>query len=175
MKITLLSILILFLHYNSPIDDYPIPPKTKERLFYIQRNHNSNTIVYDARFDKNGTLLEDNPVDVYWLRYDEDGGRMELRTIEKKFAYGVECMQIKNLKNNYKLKLVADKKRVLWLKQIEPNKAIVYTTINGKTAELDHLYIFADNSGLWPDVKYIELFGKDIATGKKAYEKIFNQ
>lgn len=160
---------------NNDLSEYPIPPKTEELLFYIQRNHNKNTIIYDANFDKNGNLIEDKPINVYWIRYEENGQRMELRTIEKWYAYGVKCNKINTLKNQYKVKLIADKKRDFRLIQKAPFKAAIYTLINNKSSQLDHLYINADNSEIWPKVKYIELFGKDIATGIKTYEKINNQ
>lgn len=159
---------------NSGRSDYPIPPKTKELLLYIQRNHNKNTIIYNANFDKNGNLIEDNPINVYWIRYEENEQRMELKSVEKIFAYGVKCSKINTLNNQYKVKLVADEDRDFRLKQIAPFKAAIYTLINSKPSQLDHLYINADNSGIWPKVKYIELFGKDIATGEKTYEKINN-
>jgi hypothetical protein len=34
------------------------------------------------------------------------------------------------------------------------------------------MYIDADNSGLWPDIKYIELFEMDINNGKETYKKV---
>ncbi len=154
--------------------NYPIPPKTDKRLFYIQRNHNSNTIVYDANFNSSGQLISDKPVDVYWLRYDEDGRRMELRTIEKKFAYGVKYKKL-GKPNQYELELVAYDKRKLLLKKTSANNFFAYMKINGKMSILDHLYIFADNSSWWPKVKYIELFGYDTKTGSKTYEKINNE
>ena len=172
----ILSISLLSLNFatSQQNENYPLPPKTNKLLFYIQRNHNANTIVYDAHFDKHGDLIEDSPIDVYWIRYEEKGQRMELRTIERLFAYGVKCSKIDILKNQYKVKLVADEKRDFRLKQKAPFKAAIFVLINKKPSQLDHLYINADNSGIWPKVKYIELFGKDIATGEKTYEKINN-
>ncbi len=154
--------------------NYPVPPKTQNRLFYIQRNHNKNTVIYDAEFDKNGKLIKDDPVDVYWIRYQEHGQRMDLRLIEKKFAFGDKCKPLKSNPEYFLLKLAATDKKVLLLKQTASFKAAVYTKINGKISALNHLYIFADNSGVWPDVKYIELFGKDVKTGQKTYEKLIN-
>lgn len=151
---------------------YPVPPKTKELLFYIQRNHNKNTIIYDANFDKSGNINQDNPIHVYWIRYEEQGQTMALRTIEKLFAYGIKYSKLDNNKNEYKVNIVATDKRDFLLKQEAPFKAAIYTKINGKPAKLEHLYIFADNSGFWPKVKYIELFGKDTMTGKRVYEKM---
>ncbi len=173
----LITFLFLFVFYgdiDNNLQNYPIPPKTKERLFYIQRNYNSNTIVYDANFDVNGKLVKDKPVDVYWIRYEENGQRMELRTFEKKFAFGVKAKKLSS-SNEYQIELAAYDKRKLLLRQVSVNKAIAYLKISGKMSILDHLYILADNSSWFPSVKYIELFGYDAETGAKTYEKIKNE
>ena len=154
---------------------YPVPDKTTERLFYIQRNHNANTIVYDANFDASGMLVVDFPMDVYWLRYQEQGQRMELRKAEKLFAYGVDCSPVKGKKNEYDLKLVADRERNFRLVQNGPFNAMVITSINKRESRIDHLYIYADNTSYWPKVKYIEFFGHDIKTGEPSYERVWNE
>ena len=176
MKLTFSIMIVLFglVSVNdTERSNYPTPPESEEMLFYIQRNHNSNTIVYTANFDEKGDLVEDKPVDVYWIRYEEDGRRMELRDIEKLFAYGVKSTKIETKENKYKIKLVADDERDFQLVQEAPFKAVIYTLINNKPSRLKHLYIFADNSGFWPKVKYIELFGEDSKTRKSCYEKIY--
>ncbi|MCD6113331.1 MAG: DUF4833 domain-containing protein [Bacteroidales bacterium] len=175
MKKVIILLIVSFGFLSYSIKGYPgytVPPKTKKLLFYIQRNHNRNTIVYDAIFDKSGNLDKKNPINVYWIRYQEYGQTMPLRTIEKLFAYGVKSSKIKGKQNEYKINLVATDKRDFLLKQEAPFKAAIYTKINEKPAKLGHLYIFADNSGFWPKVKYIELFGKDTTTGKRVYEKM---
>lgn len=154
---------------------YPIPPKTSELMFYIQRNHNSNTIVYEANFKENGDLNEKDPLVVSWIRYDEEGQRMELRAIEKWYAYGLKSKKLKHEQNAFEIELVAYKDRSIYLKQIAKNKAEVKMEIDNKTSILDHIYIQADNSGLWPDVKYIELFGKEKENDESVYEKIINE
>jgi len=166
----ILSLSVFYSNVFSQNENYPVPPKTPERLFYIQRNHNANTIVYDVNFDKNGHINEDEPIDVYWIRYQEQGQRMELRTIEKWYAYGVDCK--KNDDGNFEVELVADKERTFFLQREAPFKAILTTQINGKMSILEHIYIFADNSGVWPTVKYIELFGKELHTGVPTYQKV---
>ena len=154
-------------------EKYAIPPKTDTLLFYIQRNHNSNTIIYDAKYEENGTLDRDEPIIVYWIRYDEQGQKMELRTVEKWYAYGVDWKKIEH-KKKYSIKLVADKEHKFWLQQLAPYKSVIITEINKKRSILDHIYIFADNSGMWPIVKYIELFGTDIKAKESTYEKIIH-
>ena len=163
--------LVMILSFVSNHQDYPVPPKTDELLFYIQRNHNSNTIVYDANFDSKGNLKKDEPIVVYWIRYDDDGEKMELRTIEKWYAYGVDWEKVEG-KNMYELTMVADESRVFMLEQIEPFKAIVTTEIHKKQSVLESMYIFADNSKAWPTVEYIEFFGYNKNSKLKEYEKV---
>ncbi len=171
LSLILLALFTSALYGCAQNKNYPIPPKTAKRLFYIQRNHNANTIVYDANFDENGKLNEKEPIDVYWIRYDEQGQRMELRSIEKWYAYGVDCEKPEG-KTFFNVELAADKERAFYLHQTGKFKAMITTLINGKISILEHMYIFADNSGVWPTVKYIELFGKDLKTGIKIYQKI---
>ena len=173
----LLSILFIILIFPmvmfSQNEKYAIPPKTDTLLFYIQRNHNSNTIIYDAKYDENGTLDKVEPIIVYWIRYDEQGQKMELRTVEKWYAYGVDWEKVEH-KKEYNIELIADKEHKFWLQQLAPYKSIIITEINKKRSILDHIYIFADNSGLWPIVKYIELFGISTKTKETTYEKIIH-
>jgi len=170
MKLSLLIILVLPLSvFAQP--KYPVPPKTDKMLFYIQRNHNENTIIYDALFTKNGDLNPEKPIDVYWIRYQEDSSRKDLKWVEKKYAYGVNWEEIEGKKNEYDVELVADEERPFTLKLIAPNKAALFTKIDGHNAILEHLYIQADNSGFWPEVKYIELYGIDAKSKEPVYEK----
>lgn len=157
---------------NKELSDYPVPTKSDEMLFYIQRNHNKNTIVYDANFDNEGQLIASRPIDVYWIRYEEDSRRMELRNIEKMFAYGVKCEAEKLHKNQFIVKMAAAEDRSFRLIQKAPFRAEIQTLINNEPSVLEHMYIFADNSGFWPKVDYIELFGKNRNTGNSIYEKI---
>ncbi len=175
-QIATIFILIFGFLSSTNIDKtkYPIPSKTVERLFYIQRNLNKNTIVYDANFDNDGNLIDKNPINVYWIRYEEDGRKMELRNIEKLFAYGVKCKADRNIDKKFNVKLVAYNKRELILIQHEPFKASINMLIDNKLSELGYMYIYADNSGFWPKVEYIELFGKDLYSGEDNYEKIIN-
>ena len=168
----LLTIFTVFITYAIPIQqNYPVPTKTDKLLFYIQRNHNENTIIYDALFSETGDFNSEKPIDVYWIRYQEDSTRKELKWIEKKYAYGIDWEKKEGIKNEFDVELVADEKRPFTLKLIAPFRAALFTKIDGHDAIVEHLYIQADNSGVWPEVKYIELFGIDAATKESVYEK----
>ena len=169
---SLAVILMLFSVSVSAQYNYPVPPKTEVLLFYIQRNHNENTIMYDANYLADGNLDHNKPIDAYWMRYQEDSTRKELKWVDKKYAYGIEWKSIDGKPNEYDVELVADDSRKFTLKQIAPNKSVLYTIINNLPAEIEHFWIQADNSGMWPTVLYIELFGFDVKTKKPVYEKM---
>ena len=167
----LIILLSLFSIATNAQYNYPVPPKTEVLLFYIQRNHNENTIMYDAKYLADGNLDPKKPIDSYWMRYQEDSTRKELKWLDKK-AYGIHWKSIDGNPKEFDVELVADESRKFTLKQLGPNKSVLYTTINDLPAEIEHLWIQADNSGMWPTVLYIELFGFDVKTKKPVYEKM---
>jgi hypothetical protein len=64
---------------------YPTPPASINRLFYVQRTPNSNTIVYDLNIANDGKPDVQDPVKVYWIKYAENGQKEELNFIQRKF------------------------------------------------------------------------------------------
>ena len=59
----------------------------RDRLFYIQRDPNTNTICYELNVDKNGKFEEEDPVHVFWIRYPEGGMRKELNFIPVSYTH----------------------------------------------------------------------------------------
>ncbi len=173
MKIISIYIIAFMSIFALQSETYPTP-KTKHLLFYIQRNHNANTIVYDARYDKNGKLDPKQPVDAYWLRYQEQGQRMELRSFEKWMAYGVKCKKVSG-EYDYRVYLSASKNVVLWLKQTAAYKADVIAEIKGVKMKLDHMYATADESGWVPKILYGEFFGTRLSDGSSVHVKVLKK
>lgn len=154
-------------------DSFPVPSGNPKQLFYLQRDPNTNTVVYELNYDANGKLDEDNPVHVFWIRYPEGGVRKDLSYIQRKFAYGVKA----DLQDDgrYKLTFAAYKKKALYLMYAtRDNKYHIYTTLNNKTAILDRVYIKIDPGGtFWsPNVRYIEMKGKEMGTENVLVERI---
>ena len=56
--------------YGLP-EHYPSPPISKDILFYIQRNQNLNTVVYELNRLHDGRINEEYPMHIYWIRYSE--------------------------------------------------------------------------------------------------------
>ena len=152
---------------------FPIPPKTEKSLFFLQRNKNENTIVYDANLNANGDFDRSEPIDVYWLRYTSTGYRRELKWLERTFAYGYSSKK-ENNRNGFLVELTAYDERKIRLKKMADGRPIATITCNGKECRLDYLYVFADESGTWPKVIHVDIHATDLQTGKKEMERFLN-
>ena len=151
-------------------EKYPIPGNNANQLFYLQKNTNTNTIVCELNYH-NGYLDEDEPVHVFWIRYQEGGQKKELNLIQEKFAYGIKSTRLS--KDKYKMHFVSLKKHPMFLKKGGNNKFNVYATINKKEAILHRIFVKIIGGTFWsPDVEYIELKGIDPATGLEMVERV---
>ncbi len=141
---------------------------TVHRLFHIERNKNANIVVYDARVLPDGTLQKKDPVDVYWLKLAEDGARKKLKGIERRMAYGFKVQDHEG--DRLRLDMKADIGRDVFVAAVRDTfRALI--DIGGRRAILDQIFIFAEEGGILPKVKYLELFGVDLETGEERYEK----
>lgn len=155
-------------------DSFPVPAGNPNQLFYLQRTPNTNTIVYETNLDAAGKLNADEPIHVFWIRYPEGGGRKELNYIQRHFAYGVSAEAIDD--GRYRLTFTAYKKRNFYLAFApRDNKYHVYGNINNKVSMLIRVFIQIDPGGsFWsPNVKYIDIKGRELASGREITERIW--
>jgi len=154
------------------MDTFPVPPISPNRLFYLQRTSNKNTIVYDLNL-VNGSLDQDDPVHVYWIRYSDQGQRQELSYIQRTFAYGIKSTALAN-NGGYVMHFVSNKKYLLYLvKSAADNKYRVYTTVNSKTVVLNRIFIKINGGSFWsPKVEYVEIKGTDPSNGKEITDRL---
>jgi len=103
----------------------------------------------------------------------EDGQREELNWIEKKKAYGFSIKPDPSV-NGYKMTMVAVPQGQITVKK-DGDAVRAELVIDGRPAVLEKIYINATDGLLWPKVHYIELYGKDLKTGEKRYQKIVNK
>jgi len=155
----------------SDPDTFPVPSNVSGLLFYIQRDPNTNTIVYELNVDNKGKISNDQPVHPFWIRYPEGGTRRDLNYLQRKFAYGINSKSLGN--GNYELRSVAYSKLPLQLRKDGKNQYHVYTDISNKKCILSRVFIRIDGGTFWaPNVLYIELKGIDLATGKTIVQRI---
>ncbi len=151
--------------------DFPRPEKTEKSLFFIQRNLNKHTIVYDLNLKEDGSLNENEPIDNYWKQYASTGQRRELSWLESWLAYGYRIKE--KTTNSLKIKLRAHKERFIELRKAG-DKWMAVIPINGEESYLTNIYAYADESGILPDVKHVDIYGINIKTGAKVKERIYD-
>ena len=151
---------------------FPVPNGVPNQLFYLQRDPNTNTVIYQLNVDRAGHLDENEPVNVFWLRYDEHGERKELNFIQRKFAYGLTAEKLAT--DKYELKFAAYGKVRFYLLRSPTDKAFhVYTTIAGKQLQLERVFLRIEGGTFWvPNVKYIEFKGLSTATREPLVERV---
>lgn len=154
-------------------DGWPVPPAGPNRLFYIQRSSNANTIMYDAQLRKNGQFDPKEPVSVYWLRLAEQGQRQELSWIQRNLAYGIADPEKKG-SGGLITNVVSYRKRKLNLLVDQGGKPMAQIQINGRMAKLHHVFVqIRDGQGPMgiSKIAHVDIFGQDIPTGKPIHER----
>lgn len=152
-------------------EHYPCPPDSDNLLFYIQRNQNMNTVVYELNRLHDGTINQEYPMHVFWLRYSENGEVQELNYIQNKLAYGYESTLINN--ESFEFELVSYRKLKFYIGKDTHEKYKAFTKINSEMAQIINIYVYVEDFGLFPDVKYIELYGQTISNSSYVYEKLY--
>ena len=112
-----------------------------------------------------------SPVHVYWIRYDEDSTQQELNYIQRKLAYGVNFKKAE-AENEYYINLVSYKKRKIHVFKNKEGEMQANMEINGKIARFKSVFVEIGKVLFIPEIDYIEIFGEDLVTGAKVYEKI---
>lgn len=155
----------------SPIK-FPTPKGIKNELFYLQRDPNTNTIIYELNLKDDGDVNEDEPVKVYWIRYADKGSKEDLSYVQRKFAYGIQSKALGN--DEYELRFISHKKLPLTLKKSSTDKKYhVYINANDKRIMLDRIFVRIEGGSYWiPNVKYVELTGTNIKTSSQIVERI---
>lgn len=155
----------------SPLK-FPTPKGIKNQLFYLQRDPNTNTIIYELNLNAKAEVNRAEPILVYWLRYDDNDEKKDLSYIQRKFAYGIQTKEI--AKDQWEIRFVSHKKIPMYLMQSkEDQKYHVYVTVNNKKIELSKIFVRIEGGSFWlPNVKYVELTGINTATGTPVVERI---
>jgi hypothetical protein len=98
----------------------------------------------------------------------EDSTSHRLFHIERKMAYGFKVRDQQS--EQLTLDMKADIDRQIQVVAVEDTfRALI--KIDGHRAILTRIYIFAEEGGILPKVKYLEMFGLDLETREQRYEK----
>jgi Domain of unknown function (DUF4833) len=150
---------------------WPVPTKVPGLLFYIQRDPDINTVCYTVKLNDDGDVDLKDPVDIFWIRYAEDGKRKKLNTVQREFGYGLSFKTI--TPDSVVLKALAFPNRELYLVRNENKSYAVKMKIRKQTCELKRVYIrITGGSALAPQTEYIEFFAIDSQTRQRISERI---
>lgn len=175
LKTTQFLLLVLLAMVN-PLSAQPADekkhPRIENLLFFVQKNPDANTVIYELNLNKDGTICTQAPVKVSWIKYAEDGKREELSNIEKKYVYGVQSQDLGN--DEYKIHLMAYTKLPLYLKRSQTdNKYKIYIKDEDTHYLLKRAFIKLDRCSFWyPKVQYIDLVAVDTANGREILRRI---
>jgi hypothetical protein len=173
MKVLCLFFISGLLWFSEPVTDpskFPVPPYSKKSLFYIHRNTNPNTVVYEVGTATDNQIDPNEPVRIYWIRYGEKSQQRGLNYLERTFAYGVKCSLVDEKK--FLAQFVASKEKSFEVFIDDAGQALAMMVIGGQKAKLTKIFVQVAEDGWWPKVAYVEFFGIDAKTNKPAYEKM---
>lgn len=168
MKAVLLICTAALLSFSST--DFPAPPYTKQSLFYIYRNLNKHSVVYEINKLPNGTIDPENPIKIYWNRVGEKNRYRDLNYMERTFAYGLKSDMLSN--GRIHAAFVAKKGYAIDVYIDEKGQAVALMNIDNKISKLVKIFIQVAEDGWWPKVAYVEFFGTDFKTNLPTYEKL---
>ena len=168
--IVLLSSNIVFVYAQT---SYPVPAANKNMLFYLQRTFNKNTIVFELNWLKNNTLNLANPVNTYWIRYEENSQKADLTKIQQ-MLFGLKCIPINNSNSSFLLVNKKIEKLKIKLEKSNAGDYKAFMNINNQKSELERVFIKTEENsiGLSVNVKYIEVSGISTENRKQNTERI---
>lgn len=149
---------------------YPIPERTDQRLFYIQRNISKNVVVYDSNLNEEHELDQKRPYKMYWKRYNENlgGKEFDLTWLERTMGYRLKVLE--SAATECKVSLISYKKRKFKIVKTPSGKVEARIDIKGRPAIMWYIFMHMEDS-FWPDVHFLEIGGQDLETGEYIFEQ----
>lgn len=141
-----------------------------QRLFQIERSTNRNLVAYDLKLTAQGRPDPTEPVVAYWLMNAERGQREELSWLERRLAYGHELASEVS-RDGFWMRLKASEDRPIRVVQNDGVFCAIMQ-LSGVRCALGRMYVKTDEHSTFPKVLYVDLSGRDLATGRPVVERI---
>lgn len=156
---------------TAATDNLPTP-KGADLLFFLQRNPDANTVIYQLNYKADGTLNDKAPVKGSWIRYEENLQFKPLTLIEQRFAYGIKSRQIGD--EEFELRLVSYKKLPLYLRRSENDQQFrIYIRDEGDELLLKRVFVRISGGSFWfSKVEYIDLITINCSSGTEFLKRI---
>jgi hypothetical protein len=135
-------------------------------LFVVRRSANRNTVYFDLPLQVSD---EQQPLQIYWRLFQGDGRVEPLSWLERRLAYGYEVTQGRK-RDVIRVTFAACPERPIEIHLGADPQAIL--SIGGVPSVLREVYVTADETGLIPSVKCVDLVGTAVGTGLSRRERI---
>jgi len=156
-------------NYRHVAEALPVPKGINNMLFYLQRDPDANTVVYQLNI-KNGELNADDPVNAFWVKYADKGQVKQLSALQRRLAYGLRAKALGN--GRHELRFVSYPKLPLYLVK-EGSDYNVLTKVDQRNLILNHIFVRVKEGTLnFPKVEYVELIGTDAESGRALIHRI---
>ena len=155
--------------------DVVFGPHDVATVFFIAKSTDGNHADYGIRLDATCSPVNDDALIMYWRELDKTPVRTHGFSLLDRIPYGVSDQRVTQRSDSggeYAVRLKQFTRPIAITTKKEPDgrcSATARSTINGGTAQL--LSVFAKLSGPL-SVDYIDVFGKDLATGASITERI---
>ncbi|MDQ6477196.1 DUF4833 domain-containing protein [Dyadobacter sp. LHD-138] len=124
-----------------------------------------------AKHAKGRALDQKDPIDIFWMKYADDGKKQKLNAFQREFGYGLSATAMGV--DSFMIKAVAFPNRLMQLNKNEQSKYVVQIKINGQICELKRVYIrIVGGTALSPEIEYIEFYGLNLKTHRPVRERV---
>jgi hypothetical protein len=144
----------------------PSEARGARTLFVVRRSGNRNTVYFDL---PSPVADVDQPLSIYWRLFSGDGRVEPLNWLERRLAYGYEVTR-RPKRDVVQLTFAACPERPIELHFAGVPQAVL--SIGGVASVLREVYVTADETGLIPSVKHVDLVGTALDTGLSRRERI---
>ncbi len=159
LLVALMALLTCFIHTHVIAQ----PTKNREFLIKIQRSLNADEVFYDIKLDDAGFLKLPEPIDIYWVRHTRQGGIERLSWLERRFAYGVEYIELSP--DYVSFHFVSKKEMVFYTRRDQASKYKLYTFLDDVEAEITGIIVhFTMRFYGFPKIEKVEIYGINIST-----------
>jgi hypothetical protein len=141
-------------------------------LFNIERNRNSDQVIYNVQIRNDGTIDSKKPLHVFWQLNTQNSKTKSLSFIQKKYGYGTNIT--KELAGEIHFTIAALPSQNFIIKSTHSNSYKAFTCIDGCDVVVNSIYIsFVENTVWVPEISYVQINGIDLKTNREFSSMIY--
>lgn len=138
--------------------------KNKNYLFKIERNRDADEIYYEANLTDDGRLIQEQPIQVYWVKHTANGKTEPLTKVQNSMSYGIKFLDISSEKTEFQL---VSFDQTMTLRKNSAGEYKVFTWFDNQESEVERIFIWFSNKSYWfPKVGRVECYAKNAKTNE---------